>query len=70
MFQDHKDRLQGAFPSLKIYGSLQRTLNKYKHAPNMAPVASKGQLISEWLFGVHNFPKKQLKNLKDICPRI
>ena len=31
---------------------------------------AKGQLISEWLFGVLNFPKKQRKNLKDFCPRI
>ena len=30
----------------------------------------KGQLISEWLFGVFNFPKKQLKNLMNFCPRI
>ena len=30
----------------------------------------KGQLISEWLFGVLNFPKKQRKSLKDFWPRI
>ena len=31
---------------------------------------SKGQLISEWLFGVFNFPKVQRKNLMNFCPRI
>ena len=30
----------------------------------------KGQLISEWLFGDLNFPKKQHKNLMNLCPRI
>ena len=30
----------------------------------------KGQLISELLFGVFNFPKKQRKNLMNFCPRI
>ena len=30
----------------------------------------KGQIISECLFGILIFPKKQLKNLKDFCPRI
>ena len=30
----------------------------------------KGQVISEGLFGVFNFPKKQCKNLMNFCPRI
>ena len=30
----------------------------------------KGQLVSEWLFDVLNFPKKQLKNLMNFCSRI
>ena len=30
----------------------------------------KGQLISEWLFGVFNFPTNQRKNLINFCPRI
>ena len=30
----------------------------------------KGQLISEWLFGVFNFPKKQPKILMNFCPRL
>ena len=30
---------------------------------------SKGQLTSECLFGVLNFPKKQRKNLANFCPR-
>ena len=29
---------------------------------------SKGQLISECLFDVLNFPKKQRKNLTNFCP--
>ena len=33
-------------------------------------VAFKGQLISEWIFNVLNFPKKQRKNLMNFCPRI
>ena len=31
-------------------------------------VSSKGQLISEWLFDVLNFPKNQRKNLMNFCP--
>ena len=31
---------------------------------------AKGQLISEWLFVVLNFPKKQHKNLMNFCSRI
>ena len=31
---------------------------------------TKGQLISEWLFGVFNFPKNQDKNLMNFCPRL
>ena len=31
---------------------------------------TKGQLISEWLFGVFNFPKIKRKNLMNFCPRI
>ena len=30
----------------------------------------KGQLISEWLFGVFNFPKDQRKKLMNFCPKI
>jgi hypothetical protein len=30
-------------------------------------IATKGQLISEWLFDVLNFPKKQRKNLMNFC---
>ena len=33
-------------------------------------VHAKGQLISEWLFGVFNSPKKQHKKLMNFCPRI
>jgi hypothetical protein len=31
---------------------------------------TKGQLISECLFGVIDFPKKTTKNLTNFCPRI
>ena len=31
---------------------------------------AKGQLISECLFDVLNFPKKPTKNLTNVCPRI
>ena len=31
---------------------------------------TKGQLISEWLFDILNFPKNQCKNLMNFCPRI
>ena len=30
----------------------------------------KGQLISEWLLDILNFPKNQRKNLMKFCPRI
>ena len=33
-------------------------------------ITTKGQLISEWLFGVFNFPKKQSKNVTNFYPRI
>ena len=33
----------------------------------VATAAGKGQLITKLLFGVLNFPKNQLKNLKDVC---
>ena len=35
-----------------------------------AQAGCKGQLISECLFEVLNFPKKQRKNLMNFCPRI
>ena len=35
----------------------------------MSLLGSKGQVISEWIFGVWNFPKKQRKNLKNFCPK-
>ena len=34
------------------------------------PPLPKGQLISECLFDVLNFPKKQRNNLTNFCPRI
>ena len=41
-----------------------------KTSPNLFKIGTKGQLISEWLFGVFNFPKNQHKNLTNFCPRI
>ena len=31
-------------------------------------IYTKGQIKSEWIFEIINFPKWQLKNLKDFCP--
>ena len=31
---------------------------------------AKGQLISEWLFDVLDFPEKQRKSFMNFCPRI
>ena len=36
----------------------------------LTPMYNKGQLISECLFYVLNFPKKPTKNLTNFCPRI
>ena len=30
---------------------------------------SKGQIKSEWIYEIINFPKNDPKNLKDICPK-
>ena len=38
-------------------------------SPNV-PMYTKGQLISELLFDVLDFPKNQCKNLLNFCPRI
>ena len=46
-----------------------KALEKYKDKQDKAKKA-KGQLISEWLFGVLNFPKKTTQNLMNFCPRI
>ena len=31
-------------------------------------VTSKGQIKSEWIYVIINFPKNEPKNLKDFCP--
>ena len=31
-------------------------------------VFTKGQIKSEWIYEVIDFPNQQLKNLKDFCP--
>ena len=46
-----------------------KALEKYRDKQDKAK-KSKGQLMSEWLFGVFNFPKKQRKNLMNFCHRI
>ena len=46
-----------------------KALEKYRDKQDKAKKA-KGRLMSEWLFGVFNFPKKQRKNLVNFCPRI
>ena len=30
--------------------------------------AVKGQIMSEWIYEIINFPKNDQKNLKDFCP--
>ena len=46
-----------------------KALEKYRDKQDKAKKA-KGQLMSEWLFGVFNFPKKRRKNLMNFSPRI
>ena len=41
-----------------------------QHSIHSSRHCTKGQLISECLFGVFNFPNKQCKNLMNFCPRI
>ena len=68
---------------IKNYGYIKSKLDEIFDCPHCGEVFSnfaeveghiitehKGQLISEWLFDVLNFPKKQCKNLNDFCPRI
>ena len=50
---------------------LWRVLELFTAKKLRLPEWAKGQAISEWLFGVFNFPKKQqCKNLMNFCPRI
>ena len=32
-------------------------------------ILTKGQIKSEWSYEIIDFPNKQLKNLKDFCPK-
>ena len=41
---------------------------KNKRNIDFCPRATKGQLISEWSFGVFKSPKKPTKSLSDFCP--
>ena len=34
----------------------------------MTKKTAKGQIMSEWIYEVTNFPKNDLKDLKDFCP--
>ena len=67
---------------IKNYGYIKSKLDEIFDCPHCGEVFSnfaeveghiitehKGQLISEWLFDVLNFPKKQRKNLMNFCPR-
>ena len=56
-----------------VFPLMEESLSMYIYACDLSPRAVemvKGQLISEWLFGVFNFPKNQRKNLMNFCPRI
>ena len=46
-----------------------KALEKYRDKQDKAKKA-KGKLMSEWLFGVFNFPKNQRKSLMNFYPRI
>ena len=35
---------------------------------NNPNAGTKGQINSEWIYEIINFPKNDLKNLKDFCP--
>ena len=48
----------------------ETTVIKYYTVTSEVIKDVKGQLISELLFGVFNFPKNQRKNLMNFCPRI
>ena len=52
--------------SSKANESLRESRPREKQ--NFSPRATKGQLISEWSFGVFKFPKKPTKFLSDFCP--
>ena len=67
-------------PSHRTYTYMNDKLRQYQKVFKMQSksiyvrlvlfVCLKGQLISEWLFAVLNFPKKQTKKLMNFCPRI
>ena len=44
--------------------------NPSRHLGNRSWFGAKGQLVSEHLFHVINFAKKQRKNLTNFCSRI
>ena len=60
MPRDQSNRYQSLKPRPS---ELKRTVvwRNFKHL--------KGQLISKWLFGVFNFPKKTMPNLMNLCLR-
>ena len=58
-------------PKLKRHTeSVHEGKRPFKCTQCKAAYSAKGQLISEWLFDVLNFPKKQLKIFMTFCPRI
>ena len=61
-FSFQKRRIQMILPNATSFDTL---------GPRKAfTIITKGQLISEWLFDVLNFPKKQPKKLMNFYPRI
>ena len=52
------------------WSSLWKTLLSIPYWEEMISEGTKGQLVSEWIFEVLNFPQKQCKNLMNFCSRI
>ena len=70
---DHMIRL--TFFTGKLYSGLILFSNEFIqncwiYANFYIILTANGQVISEYLFDALNFPKKQLKNLMNFCPRI
>ena len=68
--RDDSESGLGIIPRFKSMGLLVLLGLKSFGIPFNSKNFFKSQLISEWLFDVLNFPKKQLKNFMNFCPRI
>ena len=53
-------------PIEKLAAPIKEIKDKWKLLPSFLEV--KGQIMSEWIDEVIDFPNYQLKNLKDFCP--